>query len=798
MSMNSVMKTFSLRFLWFKNAWPFLWYILLTMIWAWPLLQNITTSIAGYGNDPLFQMWTIAWVAHALQTNPGQLWDAPIFYPYPNALAFSDHHIVQAIIAFPLLVIDQPILAYNLLVLLSFVLSGWAVFLLTQSILSEFQPQPAATFGALLAGSLFAFSTYRMTHLMHLQMLQTCWLPLALYWLRQQSTTRCKLCGKSIVLTGIFAGLQSITAVYYAPMAALVLGLMVVMWYWPTHWRLLSYREINRKLVGLAFSGIIAIACALPFFLPYVDAYRSLGITRSIAELERWSAPLQAFFSVPDDNFVNRLTSLLPTQASEELNLFPGFGAIALSIGGIWLLWKHKQRDCIGWFVVLMIGLVFSFGTGLRISSDSEPLPLPSVYRWIYDWVPGVKALRVTARWWMVGSLALAILAGAGFSILMQYWKKWIIVSIAALSLIEHLVIPIPLISVPSTPKVYQWLARTNPTQRRVVLELPLPPRIGGGEMAMRRQLYQMQHWRTIVTGYSGLVPIGSSLIFQRLHRLPDDETIRFLAYLGFDTLIIHRDELSDTKNSITLLEWAEQTHLLRFLTEVDDALVYEIRSDPILNKILNSRSEVFLSGSDQIPGSLALAFLRQMQQSGSTIYGPGKQWFYGEQTLPPAGKVFDYVVLGQNEDRFRFGVTTDAIWQAEETAIYQVPDHVLAIYNPGWIDAGQFHPRYPTTLHITFTGESLEVDGKRVPLRKAMEQAYLLIEVASLQMQEIRINDQQLALMAGGQLLVLDLFEPKAERGHKESARFQLAPYLPGLEKPQFAFENSAWELYF
>jgi len=707
----------------------------------------------------LFQLWTLSWNAHAILTNPTRIWNAPIFYPYPNTLAFSDHHIFLAILALPLLANQQLVLAYNLLVMLSFVLSGWAVFLLMRSIFHGHQPKSVITFGAILAGSLFAFNTYRMSHLPHLQMLQTAWLPLALYWLRQMTIAQGRFFWFASVLTGVFAGIQGIAAIYYAPMTVLVLGILAGVWFWPNEW--LDWRNwysIKQRIIGLVVTACVAVAMMIPFFLPYIEVYQWLGIVRSSTELERGSAPLQAFLSVPSGNILSRMHLPVNTYNSDELNLFPGFLTITLASIGAWFLWRQSRRDGVGLITILGVAFVLSLGSVFRTTIDSEPFPTLLPYQWLYDWVPGMKALRVPARWWMIGSMALSVLAGIGAMRLFHYWRGSLIAIIAALALIEHLVIPIPRIDIPKVPAVYHWLAQTNPYQRRVILELPVPPRIGGGASIMRRQFYQTQHWRKILPGYSGLVPIGTSILFHQMNRLPDDDALRFLSRLGVDTLVIHRHELPDTEKSIALLAWAEQSPLLKRLVEVDGSLVYEIDPDPILNELPIAQSEVFLSGSEQIPGLLALSLQQRLLESGATIYGPSRLWFYPKQKSPQAGQVFDYVVLGQSEDYFQFGVITDPLWQGEGAAIYEVSRDVLAIYQPGVPDVGQLHARHPSMLNITLMENSIVVGSERILLRKSVEQAKILLEIASLSSQQIWINDQPIWIAAGGQTITVTL----------------------------------------
>ncbi|MFQ3683807.1 MAG: hypothetical protein SNJ51_16205, partial [Roseiflexus sp.] len=81
---------------------PPLTYLLLAVVFTWPLTAHVTTALGG-GLDPLLQTWVLAWNAHALTTDPHAIWHAPIFVPYPDTLAYSDHHLLLTIVALPLI-----------------------------------------------------------------------------------------------------------------------------------------------------------------------------------------------------------------------------------------------------------------------------------------------------------------------------------------------------------------------------------------------------------------------------------------------------------------------------------------------------------------------------------------------------------------------------------------------------------------------------------------------------------------------------------------------------------------------
>src|SRR5262245_3885311 len=69
-------------------------FILLSLVMTYPLILDLANfSIYHLYSDALLEAWTLKWDIHSLLsgfTGLQNFWNANIFYPYPNTLAYSE------------------------------------------------------------------------------------------------------------------------------------------------------------------------------------------------------------------------------------------------------------------------------------------------------------------------------------------------------------------------------------------------------------------------------------------------------------------------------------------------------------------------------------------------------------------------------------------------------------------------------------------------------------------------------------------------------------------------------------
>jgi hypothetical protein len=452
-------------------------FLALTLLMTNPLASHIASAVEDK-QDALLNTWIIAWVGHALITDPLNLFNANIFYPYPNTLAFSETLLPQGIFALPFnLAFDNTVLGYNLVLLASLFLAAYAMYLFVLDLTRN-------RAAAMIAGTIFAFNPYNLGNLAQVQLLSFGWLPLALLFLQKMlvsnSSPRTHVSSlKFPFLFSLFFSLQALSSFYYAFLAGAAV-ILHIMWYVISNRFSLLPRSFTSHLLGLAVSFVLIALFVMPFFLPYLQVQRDLGFERKVEESEPFSASLKLFAEVSPQNLLygNWLGPRPPIyNGGYPLdNLFPGVIALSLAIVGVL---GAKDRDRWFYFLLFAFALLLSLGPRLYVA-PTQPTNLILPYRWLYDLFPFMRALRAPVRFAALVMFALAVLAGLGIQKLagirqMAQHRFALAASALVLCAFEYLALPAAQIAqVPvadSIPEYVRWLRKQPPG---VVLELPM------------------------------------------------------------------------------------------------------------------------------------------------------------------------------------------------------------------------------------------------------------------------------------------------------------------------------------
>ena len=493
---------------------PLLIYIALAVVVTWPQAASLGSHITSHF-DPLFSIWRLAWVAHALRTDASRLFDGNIFYPARNTLTYSDAMMLEGAVATPLFWLGMsPIVIYNLLLLGSIAVSGLAMFVLARHLLKEWSP-------ALVAGAIFTLAPYRIEHVMHLELQWAMWVPLTLWAIHRTVEAQSWRYG---LLAGLCLWLQILSSVYYGAFLAITAIVFVAA-------MLVAYpRLVVRALPALAAGCVLAVVLTLPYALQYFQTARVMG-PRDLAEMRTYSATLTSYLSSPGQSARWGWTEGL---GSNELRLFPGAVAIALAMVAI----GFRPRRIVFVYVALL-AITIELSMGLN----------GYLYSWLVGAVDAMRGFRSPARLGIMAQCAVAMLAGFGAHIVCaharkihrQYGALVAAAGLVGLVAFENDTKGIPLMDLtvdpPGTAKMYSGIRAFGPG---VVLELPLPTldRLPGHEATyMYRSL---MHWQPMVNGYSGYYPKEYVENIVGLRGFPDDASIAHLSRIPVRYIVVH------------------------------------------------------------------------------------------------------------------------------------------------------------------------------------------------------------------------------------------------------------------
>jgi hypothetical protein len=459
----------------------------------------------------MINIWSLNWVHHQLLNDPLNLFNANIYFPHSETLAYSESLVASAIISLPIkLITSNPITAYNFVIYFAFVICAWGTYLLVNHLFDN-------KLIAFFAGAAFSFCSFKFHHLVHLQLITIQWFPFATLCLHKYSKSKKLL---HLLLGGFFYLLLALSSGYYALFALLLLCIVI-----PFYWWFFRQQLGNRFWLHIVITGIIIAILLIPFFYPYYRVKKEMNFTHSLRA--------NIFFSCDAMDYLasqaNIWGGLVKIQKQEPL--FPGRIIIILLfislIAGIKKGFSSQQKL---YALMSLCAFIFSLGPVLHFKGKAL-ISLP--YLLIYKYIPGFDGLRAPCRFGIFTIFGLVILSCFGLKEIVIYIKKWkalkyiLVIILTLLVLAENVRVPINIGRLERTfPQVYQWLA-SQPGDFAII-ELPLPDQ---AQIAnnLRYMYYSTSHWKRIVNGCSGYHPRSYNKLQWALRSFPRPESIKYL-----------------------------------------------------------------------------------------------------------------------------------------------------------------------------------------------------------------------------------------------------------------------------
>lgn len=307
-----------------RETAAFAFFLALAIVFTWPLAIRLNSGVADQG-DPLLNAWILEWDCYALVHQPLHLFDAPIFVPAHLPLAYSENMLGVALPLFPFwLAGASAITLHSLGMLLGFTLSGYGAWVLARVVARN-------SAAALVAGIFHAYVSFRISHVPHVQIISSGWLPLILAALvvfhRNPTRRNAALFAAAMVMNGL-------TNIYWLLFSAVAVALTVWLY------AIAERRDAAywRRLLGAIVAAIVIL---LPVLAPYAIVSNEYKMKRMGGEAMSGSASWMDWL-VPAPNNALYASLVDPDLPRAERNLFPGFLALLLLFcAGVFTVTRH-------------------------------------------------------------------------------------------------------------------------------------------------------------------------------------------------------------------------------------------------------------------------------------------------------------------------------------------------------------------------------------------------------------------------------------------------------------------------
>ena len=533
--------------------------VLLACLMTYPLIVGFDHVGRVDNNDGRWSIWVVSWVAHALTTDPAQLFRANIFYPHQDALAYSEANIAAGVVGVPVwLLTKNPYATHNFVLLVSFVVSFAGAYYLCRYLTGSRQ-------AAMVAGVLFAFCPFVFVRFAHIQLLLVGGLPycmLAFHRLVDRTTV-----GRAVAL-GAILWLQGLACAYYGIFGGMAVGISsIVIAITRGRWREWRY------WAAIGGAAVVSIALTAPFFLPYITLQRETGFARTLEGAQTYSANWAAWTA--SGAWAHRWA--LDPSRSEVL--FPGAVALVLGLAGAFVGWQlttaAAQRAATT-ETRLDRGVVLSYIITGLVSFWITFGPKAGLYSVLYATVPVFSFLRAPGRTGIVVALCLTVLASIAIARLLERRRHagWMAAGLMIVAVADLVQAPIGLREAPPTPSAYQELARLPVAPVAVFPYWANNLNYHGHAEYM---LASTAHWQPLINGYSDHIPQDfrdNSLI---LRGFPTLESFAVLERLGARYVVFHLGRYAGPSHEEVLGKIEAFANYLRPIDKTGDVWLFEI-----------------------------------------------------------------------------------------------------------------------------------------------------------------------------------------------------------------------------
>lgn len=424
-----------------------IFYLILTLVVTYPLIVNFTTHLGADSGDGWQNIWNIWLSLKAFTEGRNPFYTDYHFYPLGTDLYFHTLSPINSFFAALLMYIGaSSIVAYNIVIIINFILTGYAQFLLARYFKISF-------IISILVGILFTFGPYHLAHTGggHFQQTSVQWF--CLYILFFLKTLELKD-NSSSWIAGIFLILVALSNWYDLIFLFLITAIILI-------GKSVRYSYIlkNKKF----WLELLKIPLIFTIFMgPLIIKMTYLRMTEEYAPGHSswfWSSDLLTLFtpnkfSFWKDDFTSWRTW---TANNVEASGYIGYGLLILSIVAFIRAYSYSRI----FFIIGVLFALLQLGPYLHIEGKVF-WDYPMLYRDLERYLPIIKFMGCPGRCALVTCFTFTILAGQTLTEIINKISPLRIMSIIVISsilIIEYLPGDYPITSF-NIPQFYHNLAR--------------------------------------------------------------------------------------------------------------------------------------------------------------------------------------------------------------------------------------------------------------------------------------------------------------------------------------------------
>lgn len=336
----------------------------------------------------------------------GSLATLPMFYGFTGSLFYTDHHLIQVLVALPFFIATKNIITTsNLVIVTTVVLSLVSMYLFTWYMTSN-------KIASVLASIVFVLNPFIMARFPdQLILFSLQWISLIFLFFERSLK---KPTNANLFFFFFFLSIQLLSSLYYSVFLTAILPLYAGI-------RLVQEKPVFGKFLGIGAAlgfTLFTVTSALSAWF-YYGVFSKYPIGRTLEGTVVYSARVSDWFFTSEFNLLygglkEKFEQLFPNVVRRgiysEQNLFWGVVPIVLFVISFRLLRKSLYKKL--WaasLVVLVVSLLLSLGPEIILS---DRLQFPGPYRLLYFINPLFHFLRTPARFGVFTFFFLSLIIG--------------------------------------------------------------------------------------------------------------------------------------------------------------------------------------------------------------------------------------------------------------------------------------------------------------------------------------------------------------------------------------------------